>query len=126
MVLVQVRHAPPEAVPGAGRRGAGKTVELPARQVPPRMARGRVQRQRTGARQDGQRAEPDAEAGLELEGLIHVVPEEDEPERREVEGVAVQVLEDEWKLLLARVLPVRFPHRACGRIPEEGAVVRLP
>src|SRR5262252_4765682 len=90
------------------------------------MAGDGVERERARAREDGEGAESDAEAGLELERLVHVVPEEDEPERREVERVAVQVLEDERELLLAGVLAVRLADRARGRIPEEGAVVRLP
>src|SRR2546425_11806264 len=91
------------------------------------MAGERVEGQRSRAGEDHERADADSEAAVEPESLPHVVPEKEEPEKREIEREAVEVLQHEREFGLAGVLPsVRFTDRACHGIEEERPVVRLP
>src|SRR5436190_12429740 len=90
------------------------------------MAGRRVERQRAGAREDEEGAETDTEPSVEVEGVPDVLPQEDEPEEGQVEREPMHVLEDEREPGLAHVGALDLAHRAGGRIPEEGPVVRLP
>src|SRR5881296_2334595 len=83
-------------------------------------------RARGGVDQQHERADPDADAAPEARPLEHVAPEEEEIDERDVERIAVQVLEDEGEGGLAAVaVPARLAHRARRRIEEVRAVVGL-
>src|SRR2546430_17255354 len=109
------------------RGGATReAVEGPAYQVAGRVAGEAVERERGGVDQQHERADPDAEAAPEARRREHVAPEEDEVDERDVERVAVEVLEDEGEGGLAAVaVPARLAHRARRRIEEVRAVVGL-
>src|SRR6266705_3534295 len=109
------------------RGGAAReAVEGPAHQVAGRVAGEAVERERSGGDQQHERADPDADAAPEARPLEHVAPEEEEVDERDVERVAVEVLEDEGEGGLAAVaVPARLAHRARRRIEEVRAVVGL-
>ena len=87
-------------------RGGGEAVATPADQVAERVARGGVERQERDV--DGHHQRPDAHAEPvgPSAGQDHVVRQEDDEEQRQVEEVAVQVLEDQEPRL-----PLVFPAR---------------
>src|SRR2546426_3450821 len=107
------------------RGGAAReAVEGPAHQVAGRVAGETIERERSGVDQQHERADPDADAAPEPRPLEHVAPEEEEVDERDVERIAVQVLEDEGEGGLAAVaVPARLAHRARRRIEEVRAVV---
>ena len=69
------------------------------------------------------RPEADPEVTIEVEREDRIPPEEREHDDREVERVAVDVLEDEREPRLAAVFRARVRDRAGRRRPEERAVV---
>src|SRR2546430_1329781 len=107
------------------RGGATReAVEGPAYQVAGRVAGEAVEGERSGVDQQHERADPDADAAPEARPLEHVAPEEEEVDERDVERIAVEVLEDEGEGGLAAVaVPARLAHRARRRIEEARAVV---
>src|SRR5215472_12878201 len=88
----------------------------------------RVTAQRIAAEQDyvdqqHQCSSADSETIRELRGLVDVVAEQDEKDQRQVQEVAVNVLDDEWKVPLAEIGFARFADRAVGRIRPKRFVV---
>ena len=91
------------------------------------MAGEAVERQRGGVGEDHERPEADAERAAEPRGVNRVVPEKPQEDDREVEGVAVHVLEDEGEGGLTAVTAALPLGDGAGRgIEEERAVVGLP
>ena len=109
------------------RARAREAVELAADEVPRRVAAERERREADHVREQHERAEADAElvravARLEEEGADGVVPEEAEHDDREVEEVAVRVLEDQRQPALAAVaLSARRPRRPAARGRTSGS-----
>ena len=67
-------------------------VEVAADEIARGVAAERVPAEQQDVDEHDQRAEPDAETPVEVEGKEHVPPEDREHRDREIEGVAVQVL----------------------------------
>src|SRR2546425_12231928 len=105
------------------RGGAAReAVEGPAHQVARRVAGEAVERERSGVDQQHERADPDADAAPEARPLEHVAPEEEEVDERDVERVAVEVLEDEGEGGLAAVaVHARLAHSARRRTVADRA-----
>ena len=71
-------------------------------------------------------ADADPESPIEDRGVHHVAPEKREVAERQVEEVAMQVLEDEGERGLAAIAgAVHLGDRARRRIEEVGSIVRL-
>src|SRR5688572_14905855 len=95
----------------------------------------RVTSQRVAAEQDDverehERTDADAEFGAsgcrinEPQGSVDVVEENAEEDQRDVEEVAMDVLEHQRKRLLAAVRLARLTDAARGRVGPEGLAVR--
>src|SRR5450432_4311032 len=90
------------------------------------MAGEQVQRQQDYIHQQHNRSHADAEAVVKKESAEGVMPKKRNEHHRHVKKIAVQVLQDEWELGLAKILAARFfGDRAAGRIAKESPVVRL-
>src|SRR5689334_3919286 len=122
---VEDADALPEAVADLVAAGAGVAVEASTDKVAERVA---------GEGEDGyeediggedEGAEADAEVAVEVVRYDGGTPEDEDEEDREVEGEAMEVLEDEGELALAGVVLALgdLLDSAGGRVPEEGPVV---
>src|SRR4051812_42605019 len=91
------------------------------------MAGERIQREQDDVGQHDERAEPHSESTLPVkESQVNVVPEEDEEDDREIEEVAVDVLQDERERRLTFIaLVTAIIDRAGGRIQKERPIVSL-
>src|SRR5688572_28681076 len=125
-MLVEKTETFPRLVPRATECDTRETVDLAADDVSQRVARERVERKQNDVGEQDQRTNPDSEAAIKPERVNRVVPENDQEDERNVEKVAMQVLQDEWKGSLAAI-PVRAAFADCarGRIEKERAVVSL-
>src|SRR6266511_2467805 len=97
-----VQRGGPAPQPEAHRR-LGEAVDVPAAQVPAGVARQRVQPQEHRVDHQHQRAQAHAPAVTEVEALDAVPQQDDRERQRQVEEVAVDVLEDQRELGLAAV-----------------------
>jgi hypothetical protein len=106
-------------------RGAGKAVELPAYQVAQRVAGEQIQGQQNDVDQEDDGSEPNVKVALIPESFNCVLPQKDKEDDRSIEKIAVQVLQDEWKLCLAPILlpPGWLTHGAARRIGEKCTIV---
>ncbi len=87
------------------------------------MAAQRVAAQQHHVDQQHQRPHADAEFAVEPQGLPHVVRQEHQKQERDVEEVAMDVLNDQREVALAQILLARLAHGAVGRVGPEGFVV---
>src|SRR5581483_12045043 len=132
VAVAQIQHgdAAPEAVARARRARAREAVEVPAREMTCRVAAEREERQRDDIGEQDEGADTHARfertgAGAEGERAAGVVPQEAEHDRREVEEVAMHVLQYQREGALAAVAAARAGDGARRRRQEERAVVRL-
>src|SRR5436190_2613314 len=94
-------------------------------QVPARVARQRVEPDQRRVDHEDQRAEAHPPPVGEMERLDGIEGQHGRDRRREVQEVAVDVLQDQREPRLARVPGVRLGDRTGGRREPERAVVRL-
>src|SRR5882724_5217764 len=85
----------PGRVARNAERGAGETIELSADDMAKGVAGKSVEREENDVDEHDECAEADAEFAAEEEGFDGVVPEEAEKNNREIEEVAMNVLQDE-------------------------------
>src|ERR1700694_2751806 len=79
-----------------------------------------------GVHREDQRADGNTERSSRPERSPDVVPEKKENQQREVQQVAMQILENQWECCLAAILSApSFSDGAAGRMERKGAVVRL-
>src|SRR5205823_396475 len=127
--LVAAVEAAHPAVSEAARRRLREAVAVAAGEVPERVAAKGVAREEDDVQGEHERADAEPEPRHARRGIGEpasaedVEGEDDEEEEREVEEVAVQVLEDERKLLLPAVAVARLADAAGGRVGPEAAVV---
>ena len=98
-------------------------VDQAADQMPQRMAAERVAAEQHHVHQQHQRADADAEAVVEPQRLPHVVRQKHHEQQREIQEVAMDVLQDQREVALAPVVLARLADGAVGRIGPEGFVV---
>src|ERR1051326_4734011 len=103
VMLVQPACALPHRVTSAGAGAAREAVELPADQMAGGVAGEAVEREGRRVGEDHERPDADPERAREAGRAPHVVPEEHEVHRRDVEEIAVEVLEDQREGGLAAV-----------------------
>src|SRR5262245_16683046 len=129
VVPVEAREALPARVPDLRPAAAREAVHLSADDVAERMARQGIAAQQRRVEEQDEHPQPDPDAAARREDRSHGIdPEEEQRDEREIQEVAVEVLEDEREGRLEAVLLVdgRLPHRAAGRVGEVEAVVGLP
>src|SRR5207244_4464272 len=85
-----------------------------------------VSGEQRGIRSQNQRAHRNAELSSRPQRAPHVVPEKKQNDQCEVQQIAMQVLQDQWKCSLAAILASRsFSDSAAWRMECERTVVRL-
>src|ERR1700749_520701 len=89
------------------------------------MARERVGREKNDDDEEDERAYAHAEFSIPPERVVRVFPQEREKNDREIQRVAMKVLQDERKLRFAAVRAPRLTDSACRRIGEKRAIVRF-
>src|SRR6266404_1601807 len=89
---------------------ARKAVEPAASQMAQRMAGKRVDREQNNIDQQYQRAHTHSEFPIEIERLKDVFPQENEEQHREIQKVAMDILQDKRKSRLALIVPLPFGH----------------
>ena len=83
-----------------------------------------VKRKKEDIDRQDDRANPDAEMTVEEERTNGVVPKKNDEQNREIEKIAMDILQDKGKRGLPAILAVRrFPDGASGGIEEKRAVV---
>src|SRR5882762_224505 len=87
------------------------------------MARQRISRQQNNIDKQYQRAQAHAEFPVKIEREKNVLPQEDQEQNREVQKIAMNVLQNEWKSRLTFVISFPFAHRASRRILKKRAIV---
>src|SRR5579862_9629975 len=106
VAIVQKADAAPSGEAGLAKRGAGEAIEFSASEMAERVARKRIQREHDDVDGHHQGADADAEMTVEIVGEHDVIPEKTKEHEREIEKVAVNVLQDERKRGLTFVLAV--------------------
>src|SRR5215204_2341740 len=119
---VEGRHLAPHPV---ADRGLGEAVEPAPAKVPAGMARQRVEGQEHGVDEQDHGPEADPPAVGEVEGAQRVPGQDDRERQRQVEEVAVDVLEDQGEAGLAGVAGPGVGDGAGRRRPPERPVVGL-
>jgi hypothetical protein len=97
VVLVQKTKEAPGGEAGAAKGGARKAIELAAGKMTERVAGKSVERKQRDVESENERAEADTKASVEKEGVDRVVPKKNDEENREIEKIAMDVLQDEGK-----------------------------
>src|SRR5258707_9244590 len=84
----------------------------------------RIKRKKSDVDRQDERAYSDAEAAAEEKGTEGVVPEKRDKENREIEKIAMDILQDKGKRGLAAILAAReFANRAGRGIKKESSVI---
>src|SRR5438876_9936715 len=122
--IEQAKKAPGRVARNA-ERGAGKTIELSADDMTKRVTGKGVGGEENDVDEHDECAEADTEFAAEEEGFGGVVPEEAEKNNREIEEVAMNVLQDERERRFTAIVFAdrRFADSAGGRIKKKGAIV---
>src|SRR2546427_8443046 len=91
-----------------------------------RVTRERVAGEQRAVYRQNQRADRDAKCSCRPQCAPHVVPEKKQNDQREVQQIAMQVLQDQRKCSLAAIIaPRSFGDSAAWRMECERTVVRL-
>src|SRR5262249_36458079 len=121
-----------EAIAEVSQRGTGEAVEATAGQVAERVARERVQGQEEGIAGQDERSDADPEPAGPAAGMDHVDRQDDQEDERQVEEVAMEVLDREPPRFALVRRPAPQPaerpglaHAATDRVEEEGPVIGL-
>ena len=109
------------------KRDARKTVELAAGKMSERMARESIEREKCYIDEKHERTQAYAEAPIEPETFIGVVPKKEDEDDRDVEEISVQILENERKggLTPVSMLPY-LANSARWWIEKEGPIIGFP
>ena len=105
-MVVEKTEPLPRLVTRSTEGDTGKAVELPADYVSQRVARERVERKQNDVGEQDQRTDTDSESSVKPERVNGVVPKNDQENKRDVEEVTMQVLQNQWKRRLAAI-PMR-------------------
>jgi len=126
VALVQKADPAPSGVARASEGRAGEAVEFASREVAERVARKGVKREQGNVQGQNESADTDAEVAVEIEGYDGVVPEEQDEDDRNIEEIAVKILENEGKSCLALVIAFRWLANGAGRrIEQKGPIESL-
>src|SRR6266481_1125887 len=91
-----------------------------------RMTGKRVERKERNVDRQDERADTNSEMALEKERADGVVPKKNDEQNREIEKVAMDILEDERKRGFPAIIAAgRLANGTSGRIEEKRAVVRF-
>src|SRR5882724_11711757 len=125
VTFVEQAKEAPCGVARNAERGARETIELSADDVTKRVTGKSVGGEENDVDEHDECAEADAEFAAEEEGFGGVVPEEAEKNNREIEEVAMNILQDERERRFAAIVFANggFANGAGGRIEKKGAVV---
>src|SRR5262249_37801866 len=125
MAFVEDSQKTPRGVARRAECRTRETIEFAADDVAKGVAGKSVKSEKDNVHEHDERAEADAKFAVETEGFNNVVPEEAQKKNGEIKKVAVNVLKDEGKATLARIVlaVVGFADSAGGRIEKKGAVV---
>src|SRR5687768_9651542 len=123
-MVIEKTETFPRLVPWTTKRDARKAIDFTADDVSQRMARERVERKQNDVGEQDQRTDTNPESAVEPERVNRVVPENDQKNKRDVEKVTMQVLQDQWKCGLAAItMRTTLADCACRRIEKESTVV---
>src|SRR5262249_46631887 len=110
---------------------AGETVELASGQMPQRVAGERIEREQTPVPEPDERVDADAEfvrpqAGRKGESCKRILPEKNQKQDRQIQEIAMDVLQDERKRGFPLVVAgSAFTDCASRRIQEKCPIVGL-
>src|ERR1700722_3909322 len=107
------------------KRRARKTIELSTGEMPQRIARQRVRRQQDDVDEQHERADAHPKFSVPPERVVRVFPQKCEKNDREIERVAMQILQNERKLCFTAVRAFRLTNGTRRRIGEKRAIVRF-
>src|SRR5882757_7626581 len=125
VTFIEQAKKAPRGVARNAERGAGEAVELSADDVTKRVAGKSVESEEADVDEHDECAEADTEFAAEEEGFGGVVPEEAEKNNREIEEVAMNILQDERERRFAAIVFANggFADGAGRRIEKKGAIV---
>src|SRR5687768_11468817 len=88
--------------------------------MPKRVAAERIAAEQDHVHYKNDRPDADAESVRKMKS---VVSEDDDEQKRKIEKVSMNVLDDQWEPALTAVIMSRLADRASGRVRPEGLVV---
>src|SRR6185437_5412331 len=91
--------------------------------MPERVAAERVAAQQYHIDEKHQSADADAEAIVELRGVINVMRQEHEKDESQIEEVTMNVLDDQREAALAEISLARLANRTVRRVLPESFVI---
>ena len=129
-MLIEKRNPAPGSMAWPAGNNTRKAIQIAADYVPQRMTRQRIARQQNDVNEQNQRAGADAEVlarrGVKPKSCERVIPQDDQKNDGDVQKIAMQILQDEWKTRFAAItMRMRFADRSTRRIKKERPVVGL-
>src|SRR5262245_40953816 len=118
-MFVENGELSPRAIARAADGVGGEAVDLSAHEMAQRVTGEGVHRQQRRVDEEYERADGDAEVPRRPERFPDVVPEEAEHDQRDVQQIAMEVLQDERECRLAPVLAPRLSDGASRRMQRE-------
>src|SRR5688500_6093929 len=91
--------------------------------MPKRVAAERIAAEQDHVHYKNDRPDADAESVRKMKSFVRVVSEDDDEQKRKIEKVSMNVLDNQWEPALTAVIMSRLADRASGRVRPEGLVV---
>src|SRR6266568_8199755 len=113
VALVQKGYAAPGTETRTAERGAREAIQLSASEMAQRVAGESVKGEQSHVQRQDDRTNTHSKATIKKERAEGILPEKNEEQNREVEKIAVNILEDERKRSFTAIIAAReFANRA--------------
>src|SRR5260370_21040908 len=127
VALVQEGYATPGTETGKAERRAREAMQLSASEMPQRVAGESVEGEQGHVQRQDDRTDTHSETTSKKERAEGILPKKNEEQNREVEEIAVNILEDKRKRGFATIVAARrLTHRAGGGGEKKNAGISVP